>query len=277
MATVNAARTHLPPSPASAEATADAPPVASVLALVFLLLRFSVVMAALLAVVSLPRSAFFPIREIRVSGTDQVPDSDVLARADLKVGDPRFAVPVADVANRIMRIPRIASADVRLGVGGQVTISVVERIPTAALTYKGEYLLIDRAGVVIEQRQDPLGLPVVRLERAAVPWAQLGARVSSVEAVRALEVLAILPPGVLRPGAQLKMQASGDLVLVTADGITVLLGQPRGLGDRVALLEPLLDAVRRQIAAIEYLDLRFAGNVVVKPNGAVPGRAGVRP
>lgn len=271
MTTVHAAPSELPSSPDAA----DAAPLPAALASSVLLLRFATTMAVLLAVASLPRSAFLPLRDIHVVGTDQVSVAEVIAHSELQVGDQFFAIPVAEVTARILRIPRISAVDVRLGRLGQVIIRVKERTPYAALAFNGKYLLLDRTGVALEFRPDPFELPILSVEGTGLVWAQLGTRLSALEALHILEVLPLLPAGIVRPGLQVKRGANGDLTLVTADGITVLLGPPRGLRERLTLLEPLLGAIRQQLAAVEYLDLRFAGNAVVKPVRTVP--AGVRP
>jgi hypothetical protein len=85
---------------------------------------------------------------------------------------------------------------------------------------------------------------------------------------RALAALSRLPRAVVTPGTRVRAEPRGDLVLFTPDGIAVRLGPLKGLDDRAALMDEVLAAIRARGLAVEYLDLRFAGAVVVKPEPA---------
>jgi hypothetical protein len=80
-----------------------------------------------------------------------------------------------------------------------------------------------------------------------------------------LAALGRLPAGVVVPGTRLRVEPLGDLVLFTPDGIAVRLGPLRGLDERASMMAEILAAVRARGLAVEYLDLRFTGNVVMKP------------
>lgn len=237
------------------------------------------VMAILLAAASFPRSAFFPIRAILVDGGSHVSAAAIVASTGLRVGDRYFGVPTGEVADRLGRHPWIAAAQVRLEPRGIVRIVVNERSPYAILAVDGKHYAIDRDGVVLERRApaDDLPLLINGLKGTARP--QLGAPMPSVEARAALAVLQDLPAVLVGPRAQMTVAPNGDLTFITEDRIGVLLGQSPGLRERVALLVPLLNAIRAQPNAIAYVDLRFSGNIVVKPSTGGKGSlgAGVHP
>ncbi len=241
------------------------------------LLRFATSIAVLVALALFPRSALFPIRAITVEGADHLSPDDVIARAQLQVGDRLFAVPASDVAARIMAHPWIASADVHLERSGTVRIRLTERSPYAAVGIAKEYYVVDRDGITLERLQLPPDLPILTVDGTGLARPQLGTSIPPRSARVALEVLEMLPPHLVRPGVQMTVGAGGDLTLMTEDRIAILLGQARGLQERTVLLVPLLEAVRRQPGGIEYVDLRYSGNVVVKPAGKSTPRAGVRP
>jgi cell division septal protein FtsQ len=236
-------------------------------------------MAILLAAASFPRSSLFPISAIIVEGTSHVTVEEVLARARLRVRDPYFTVHATDVAERIASHPWIAEATVRLEPGGIVRIHIRERSSYAVLAVDDEYYAVDRAGFVLERLAAPMALPLLvsAIKGAARP--QLGAIIPSAEAGLALAVLETLPTDLVGPATLMTVAANGDLTLTTEDQIGILLGQSPGLQERVALVVPLLNALRRQPNAIAYVDLRYADNIVIKRASAAksPSGAGVRP
>jgi len=236
-------------------------------------------LAILLAAASFPRSSLFPISAIIVEGTSHVTVDEVLARARLHVRDSYFTVHAVVVAERIASHPWIVEAAVHLEPGGIVRIHIRERSSYAVLAVDDEYYAVDREGFVLEHLAAPLARPLLvsAIKGAARP--QLGAIMPSAEARAALAVLQTLPADLIGPATQMTVAANGELTLTTEDQIGILLGQSPGLQERVALLVPLLDAVRRQPNPIAYVDLRYADNIVVKlaSAGKSHSGAGVRP
>ncbi|HLA24147.1 MAG TPA: FtsQ-type POTRA domain-containing protein [bacterium] len=265
---------HLEPAAAPA---ADPAPPAPGLSSVQLLLRFATVMAVALGIAALPTSSLFAVRSVQVHGAVQIPAAEVAVLTGLRPGDRLFAVPAREVVARVMRHPRVARATVRINAAGEVIVRVAERIPYAAFPFQGRYLILDHAGVVIDDLPSSAGLPVVTATGFVPEWTRLGDRLPSGGVDRAIEALARLPGGVAAPGTRLRVEPQGDIVLFTPDGIAVRLGPVRGLEERAALMREVLDAVRARGLAVEYLDLRFSGNVVMKPSaGTTAGEAGDR-
>jgi len=262
MATLSAVRAHPAASPPSEAATAGS---LIPLAQTARLLRFGAVMAVALAAASLPSSSWFVIRQVAVLGTTSVSAETVVAASGLREGDRLLGIPPQRIAARVASLPAVETARVTLELGGRATIRVVERRPFAAVRFRGRYYLVDPAGFVIAVRPTPGPLPVVEAEGLHPAWAREGDRLPDPRLRPALAALFALPADVVTPGIVVRTDRTGELALVTADGITVRLGSPKGLRERAARLAPLLDAVRTRGPAAGSLDLRFAGNVVLRP------------
>lgn len=250
--------------PAAAPAAASPPP-PQTLSSVLLLLRFGTVMAVLLGAAALPMSSLFTVRAVRVEGAAHVSPREIAALVGARPGDRLFAVPAQEIVGRVLRHPRIARAAVSITTAGTIVVRVAERHPAAAFLFQDRYLVLDRTGVVIAEQPRPGALPVVSAAGFTPEWARLGDRLPGGGIERALQALAQLPAGVAGSGTRLRVEPQGDLVLTTADGIAVHLGAPRGLAERAALMREILEAVRARGLALEYLDLRFSGSVVMKP------------
>lgn len=252
------------------------PPAPESLGSLALLLRFATTVTLMLAVAAFPRSAFFPVREVVVEGAQAVPPAEVIARSGVRKGDRLFLVPAGQVAARVAGDPHIAIARVSIVPPGRVAIRIVERVPYAAVPYRGGFLVLDDDGVVIESRPNPAGLPVIVFDGSALSWMRFGDRLPSDEARVGLDALQRLPSEVAVAGTRLRVGDGGGLTMVTPDGIPVLLGQMSGLRERAGVLPQLLTSLRQKRMGVQYLDLRIPGSVVLKPSGA-PGGGGVRP
>lgn len=239
------------------------------------LLRFGAVMAALLAVASLPASSLVAVRTVTVEGARTVPPSVILARAGVRPGDRVLGIAPAAVARRVEALPRLARASVTVGLAGHVTVRVEERREFAAVPHQGAYLILDRDGVVMDTRPSPGALLVITFPGIVPLWVRPGQRLPAAGVGAGLAAVDELPSAVLRPGTTIRVEPAGEFVLITPDRIPVRLGPLRGLRERSALLPRLLDVVRDRALTLDYLDLRFAGSVVIKPAGAPT--AGDRP
>ncbi|MGH2348397.1 MAG: cell division protein FtsQ/DivIB, partial [bacterium] len=232
--------------------------------------------ALLLAAASVPQSSFFTISDIRIEGARHVAPPDLQARTGLRLGAPVFGVSVEEIARRIAAHPRIRSVAVGITPAGRVTIRVDERSAAAAIRYQDRFVVVDRSGVAIAERADPGGLPVIATGGGELPWMRLGTAVPSSAVPASIEALAQLPAELPRAGLTLRRGPAGDLSIVTADRIVMRLGSSRGLAERTAMLPEILAALRARRLAVDYLDLRFTGNVIVKPATDGAG-AGVKP
>jgi cell division protein FtsQ len=234
-------------------------------------------MAVLLAVGSLPTSSLFAVRAVRIEGAVRLPVPEVAALTGLRAGDRLFAVPAQAVVGRVSRHPAIAGAAVRVSTSGTVTVRIRERAPYAAYPYQDRFFILDRTGIVIDEQFSPADLPLVTATAFVPEWIRLGDRLPSGGVDQALAALSLIPRSVRGPGTRLRADPRGEVVLFTPDGIAVRLGPLRGLEERAALMGEVLAAVRTRGMAVEYLDLRFSGSVVMKPaSDAAAGEEGGR-
>jgi cell division protein FtsQ len=107
-------------------------------------------------------SGLFAVRSVVVTGTRLVPESEVIAVADVQPGIPLIRVNTAQIAARVLSIRQILAVRVATSWPDRVVITVRER--TAALAVPlagGGFDLIDANGVVVQPAASrPPGLPV---------------------------------------------------------------------------------------------------------------------
>jgi hypothetical protein len=235
--------------------------------------RFVAVMAALMAAVAFLQSSFFKISQITVHGADRVSADEIIARSDLYRGQALCSIHPVDVISRLTALPWIAAARVHVVPTGHVDLLINERVPHAAILFRHKYVLLDQEGVALEMASTAPSVPLISVDGVALPWVRLGDRVPSGGVRDALRSLALLPVEEIARGLRLHVDRTGAVIVTTADGVTVLLGLPRGLGGRAAMLPQVLAAIRRQRLRAASVDLRFAGSVILRglPAGLARG------
>jgi hypothetical protein len=136
-------------------------------------------------------SSAFAIRDVEVDGASLTGDADVRAALALSDRAPSaFTVATDTLRDRVMELPAVEDADVRVGLPGTILVRVEEREPVLAWRLGDALLLIDRAGRVIADATAPgasaaaeaaRGLPAIVDRRAEVPGLAIGSTIDGLE------------------------------------------------------------------------------------------------
>lgn len=214
-----------------------------------------------------------PVQNLRVEGNVIVPGDEILKLAAIPRGTKLFDVNLAAIRTRIEQNPYVRSVSVNRDGPEGITITVDERVPIAALA--GNALLyIDEDGVVLPAYHSGrvFDLPVLT---GALPAAECapGRRITKAAVREALDLVLLarevddeLAQGI----SEIALREDGDLVVTTADaGIPVVIGRgnlPMKLVKFNAFWREI--AARRGPQDLQYVDLRFEDQVVVRWNGS---------
>jgi cell division protein FtsQ len=164
-------------------------------------------------------SGAFAVRSVVVTGTRLVPDSEVLAVADVRLGTPLIRVNTARIAARVLTITDVQSVRVSTSWPHQVVIAVRERTPALAVAVPGGFDLIDGYGVIVLS---------VHTKPALLPLYTTSASVSALrgdpDVGAAAAVLGELPAS-LRPSVTSVIVPSPDQVTLRLhNGVTIVWG-----------------------------------------------------
>jgi cell division protein FtsQ len=202
-------------------------------------------------------SPFLVVRSVVVTGTRLVPESEILAEADVEPGTPLIRVNTAQAEARIDLIRQVDGAQVTRSWPDRVVIVVRERIPALILTAPGGgYDLTDSGGVVVRwSARRAAGLP---LYLTTTPVAALP---GDPDLAAAATVLGELPAW-LRPSVTSVTAPAPDQVTLELSGsphpVTVLWG---GTDRAVAKGEELAVLMRSRLS---YYDVSAPGSVLAR-------------
>ncbi|HKV46123.1 MAG TPA: FtsQ-type POTRA domain-containing protein [bacterium] len=237
-------------------------------------LRFFAAIASLCALAALPASAMFDLESVSVLGNAAVGTDDVLRRAGVGPGVNVFRVNAAEIRERLLGDPRVQDVAVVMAFPRRLTITIRERPPVAALLMDTGYVLLGEDAVAIREASDPGALPVLVVDRFAPAAVSVGTTLASPD-VRLAAWIAVALPDELRPQVALvHVDANGEASLVLGDGTAIRLGGERRIAERLALVPQVLDAIAARKVRVQYVDLRFPGNVVIQPVASSSQAAG---
>jgi cell division protein FtsQ len=210
-----------------------------------------------------------PVREVVVRGNSIVSREEIVALAAVPPGQQLFAVDLFAVRSRIVKNAYIRQASVNRDAPDRITIDVEERVPVAAVAFE-RMLYLDIDGVLLPHVRSKriFDLPVLTGELAGRDL-QPGKRVTSEALLGALAMLDAarrFDDALYRSISEVHLEPGGEMTLYTADtGVRVLFGRGE-VAAKLAKFDAFwhMYVARRGPAALEYVDLRFEDQVVVR-------------
>ena len=209
------------------------------------------------------------IGEVRVEGTRILTDDEIVGLAGIGEKQRLVDVDLYQVQKRLRKNYFIKTASVCREAPGRIVITVVERQPVAAVAL-GKVHFLDQEGYVLPPLVS-VGIGDIPVITGDVSSEDLvpGRRVQSAglrEALLVVEALRALGDVVDRRISEVHVGRNQEIMLVTVEGsIPVYCGQGNH-GKKLVMLMAFWNqvAIRQDASRLEYIDLRYDGQVVTK-------------
>ncbi len=199
------------------------------------LLKFLLFVVVLGSLVWLAFSPWLSVSQVTTSGIRNSETNSALVEEGVVAGTPMILIGAPAVEERLQLLadPWVAEADVRLEWPDEVTVDIVERVPTAWVRTKGGWARRAVDGVELPSTADP-DPEMAWIEMQQVLDEDVG---ESVEVLGALEFVESLPNR-LHPGTVVRI-VDGE-VWATVDGFQVRLGRAVDMTEKAVSLDALL-------------------------------------
>ena len=228
----------------------------------------------------LGRTQALTIATIRIRGNHRLAPGEILALLEGLRGQHILMTDLDTWRRRLLGSPWIEDAALRRVLPSTVEVVIRERQPMALARLHSTLYLVDEEGLVIDEygpNYAQLDLPIVDGLGADVPAG--GASVDRDRAALAARVIAGLgvKPAVLQHVSQIDVSNPNDAVLtLDSDTALVHVGTEQFL-ERVQAYQGLAVALHARVPDIEYVDLRFADRVYVRPASGTARREASEP
>lgn len=198
----------------------------------------------------------FPIREIVFTGNKHIPDNELSPMSGIKPGDSLFALSAKTVSGKLAKSPWIKSVSIRKGYPDKVLIRVTETAPFAILQMRGNAFLVDENGTTLDNVDDTVPfLPVIVADPA---------RENFNEALKLARIIKERGIAAERGRVEIIADKGPEDLAIAIDNLVIKIGS----GEYKQKLERFFDIekeIERKAIAVDYVDLRFANKVIVKP------------
>ena len=218
-------------------------------------------------------SGVLEVRSVAISGNRRLSNGELLAFVDGLRGRNILAVSLDEWRGRVLECPWLADATLRRALPSTIEIIVVERRPIAIARTGEELYLVDDQGGIIDEfgpRYADLDLPILDGLGSGSGAADGDDRRRAALAAQLLDEVRGHPELAGRISQIDVSDPHNAVVIVDQDTARVRLGEERFVERLQSYLE-MAGALRVQVPAIDYVDLRFGERWVV---GAQPTTSG---
>lgn len=218
-------------------------------------------------------SSFFSVESIYVTGSEKVTEKEIINLAGISLGTNIFKINDRLCMKAIEIHPLIKSAEMVRHLPREIEIQVAEREIWALIPYEDVVLCIDEEGVCIDKlaHSSFLNYPVITLEK--IPgYVTLGQTVQSEGIPMIREIWDALPSESREEISDFYFSdKTREVIIYTEQGTEVRFGGLERLPEKVELFSGILqiekDLQEKGREVLEYVDLRFEGQPVVKTSG----------
>ena len=184
-----------------------------------------VVLALAAGVAYLIRTPLFGLSAVRVTGTQAVPQAEVLAVSKVRIGEPYLGIDLAAIRARVATLPRVAAVEVTRDYPSSLRIAVTERPAVASVSSGALFWLVAADGTVLDSAAArPPELPYVAdvpLPAGLGPGSRLP---PGNELANALTALGGMDPKLEREVTGVAARSLDSLEFTLEDGTRVLYG-----------------------------------------------------
>lgn len=209
------------------------------------------------------------VRTVQVQGNRVVETNEILQLANIDDGTRLYDLDLLQIRNDVISHYFLKDAVVERDLPSTVRITVTERVPVAMIN-TGEVRFLDAEGVVLPHTVsgEVFDLPFISGLASGLKTT-VGTRLDHPDVAEALAIIhaaAAVSAELPHLVSEIRLRPGGDVVLYTSEGgVPVLFGR----GDaavKLLLLETFWNTVVRERgpAAVRYIDVRFADQVVVQ-------------
>ena len=212
-------------------------------------------LAAIMIFVSV--GVFTPVlalQTIAVEGATRVPADQIMAALQPQINKPLPLVDMGAVRKAVEAQPLVKSYSTVAIPPHTLLIKIVERSPIGYLQANGNLIMVDPAGVVLEQSSEKIpGIPVLTVE---------GGSAQSKGFAAAVEVINSLPSALAGQLEEVIANTTDDVTLVLTGGARVFWGGPENAALKNRVLSQLL--VVNPVGSVSEYDVSSPKTAVVR-------------
>jgi len=229
------------------------------------------------------RSDKFNLRTVTVHGCKEIDPENLesVVRQNFPVNI--LPIDLRQLKTRLEKEPWVKRVEIRRILPSDLIIYVQERVPSAIVEFRGELMIADQEGIILDRYEPKYGrldVPVFKGLMGEDPEAYSLYQTENAERIRhGLRMLAEIESGSPQETKKISEVDISDpenlKVLLVGDTVEVFLGEKDYLKRFSTLMGNMgkYEELKNQYTEIESIDLRVPGNIIYRPRRASAGNA----
>jgi cell division protein FtsQ len=208
--------------------------------------------------------AYFNVSSVKVINNNIVTSEEIINLSQVDMGTNIFFIDIKNIRTNVLKNPYILEAEVKRKLPNTIIVSISERQAVFYGKLDDKYLIIDKNGVVLEEREDISDMKLTKLEGFNFQDAKVGETVPSDNA-RKISNIGLITEliGLNSSGIEIdSVNLYDDMnIVITCDNILIKLGS-NSIKDKLNLALNIIVNNKLQNEK-GYIDVSFEGNPVV--------------
>jgi len=203
-------------------------------------------------------AGLFPVREVVFSGNMHLSEGELMTITGIDKNESLLTLSAKGLSTKLLQSPWIRDVSIRKEFPYRILIKIGETSPFAILETKGRTFLIDERGRMLEELKGTVPfLPIINAD----PFRNHDNFMEALNLAKAIKDRQIATE---RTRVEIVADKGPENISMVLDNVVIKVGH----GDyeqKLNRLFALEDEIKKRAITVDYVDLRFANKVVVKP------------
>lgn len=210
----------------------------------------------------------FYLENIIILGNSKYTEDEVRQMSGEPLEKNTYLINKKKIEENILKNPYVESVSVSSQFPDVLVYNITKRQSLATIKFSGGFIIIDDKGVVLEVKQEMQDIVKPLITGLEVEEVKLGDSIvvsKGAELETILDIISnIRSAKLLNNISQIDATNSSDLLLITPQGINVLLGKAENLNEKLLILNQILIDLHEKHIYSGYVDLRYDANPVYR-------------
>jgi cell division protein FtsQ len=217
------------------------------------------------------QSPLFTVQEITVENNKFLKTEEIVSLSGLHTGTNIFRVDFRIAKQKIKTHPMVDEVEIKRVFPDEIRISLLERKPLANLVIKGGFIEIDEKGYylrIVNDLSNNDNLPIV----SGVKYKNqvVAQQIKEENLVVGLTYLKNCSKALKAQISEVNVSDANNVIFYSLSGFRIIVGDDSRIADKVEHLDEIIKNNKDKLKDIEYIDVSFNGDPVIKFNSLVP-------